>query len=413
MSTEEKTSISELNNLWDSIEPVPDDPILGMIKKFNEDKFPNKVNISVGAYRDENGKPYVLKCVKKSIEKYAKDNVNHEYIPMGGDETFINYAIRVAYGDDFKYLNRVAAVQSISGSGALEIGQSFLKKFYPYKKIMYYSSPTWANHIAICKGAGLEVGDYRYYDPKAKDIDFEGMCEDLEKLEEHSMVLFHACGHNPTGVDLSHEQWEKVLKIVIKKEILPVFDMAYQGFVSGDLNEDAFSVRLFANSGINMLVAQSFAKNFGLYGERIGCLSVLTQNEKQKFAIKQNLAKIVRSKYSSPPKFGAMIINNILSNEELKNEWLEEIKLMAKRIIDMRVALKTKLEEVGSKLDWSHIVKQKGMFAFTGLTPEQCDRLKEEFHVYTIRSGRISIAGLNPSNVDYVAKAFHEVTKGN
>jgi len=384
-----------------------------MITKFNEDKFPNKVNISVGAYRDENGKPYTLKCVKKSIEKYVKDNVNHEYIPMGGDETFINYAIRVAYGDDFKYLNRVAACQSISGSGALEIGQCFLKKFYPYEKVMYYTTPTWANHIAICKGTGLEIGEYRYYDPKTRDVDFEGMCEDLENLEEHSMVLFHACGHNPTGVDLSHEQWEKVLKIVIKKEILPLFDMAYQGFVSGDLNEDAFAVRLFANSGINMLVAQSFAKNFGLYGERIGCLSVLTQNEKQKVAIKQNLAKIVRSKYSSPPKFGAMIINNILSNDELKKEWLEEIKMMAKRIIDMRVALKTKLEEIGSKLDWSHIVKQRGMFAFTGLTPEQCDRLREEFHIYTIRSGRISIAGLNPSNVDYVAKAFHEVTKGN
>ena len=392
MSTEEKTSTSESKSLWDSIEPVPDDPILGMITKFNEDKFPNKVNISVGAYRDENGKPYTLKCVKKSIEKYVKDNVNHEYIPMGGDETFINYAIRVAYGDDFKYLNRVAACQSISGSGALEIGQCFLKKFYPYKKVMYYTTPTWANHIAICKGTGLEIGEYRYYDPKTRDVDFEGMCEDLENLEEHSMVLFHACGHNPTGVDLSHEQWEKVLKIVIKKEILPLFDMAYQGFVSGDLNEDAFAVRLFANSGINMLVAQSFAKNFGLYGERIGCLSVLTQNEKQKVAIKQNLAKIVRSKYSSPPKFGAMIINNILSNDELKKEWLEEIKMMAKRIIDMRVALKTKLEEIGSKLDWSHIVKQRGMFAFTGLTPEQCDRLREEFHIYTIRSGRISIA---------------------
>ena len=274
MSTEEKTSTSESKSLWDSIEPVPDDPILGMITKFNEDKFPNKVNISVGAYRDENGKPYTLKCVKKSIEKYVKDNVNHEYIPMGGDETFINYAIRVAYGDDFKYLNRVAACQSISGSGALEIGQCFLKKFYPYEKVMYYTTPTWANHIAICKGTGLEIGEYRYYDPKTRDVDFEGMCEDLENLEEHSMVLFHACGHNPTGVDLSHEQWEKVLKIVIKKEILPLFDMAYQGFVSGDLNEDAFAVRLFANSGINMLVAQSFAKNFGLYGERIGCLSV-------------------------------------------------------------------------------------------------------------------------------------------
>lgn len=188
--------------------------------------------------------------------------------------------------------------------------------------------------------------------------------------------------------------------------------MAYQGFASGDLDEDAYAVRLFANAGINMILAQSFAKNFGLYGERIGCLSFLTQSEEEKVAIQTNLEKLVRAEYSNPPKFGAIIVNNILSDEQLKKEWIEELRMMATRVIEMRIALKKKLEEVGSKLNWDSIVNQRGMFAYTGLSPEQCDRLKNEFHIYTIRTGRISIPGLNPSNVEYVAKAFHEVTKG-
>ena len=411
MSKSESFSTLNSKSSWGGIKEAPSDPILGVVEQFKKDKFPKKVNISVGAYRDENGNPYIFNCVKKSTEKYIKDKTNHEYIPIGGDSDFCNYALQLAYKSDFKYLNRIAAIQSLSGTGALRIGQRFLSDFYPFNKKISFSSPTWGNHLNIARGAGLEIGEYRYYDSKTKDIDFEGMCEDLEKMEDHSIVLFHACAHNPTGVDLSHEQWEKVLKIVIKKEILPFFDMAYQGFASGDVDEDAFAVRLFANSGINMILAQSFAKNFGLYGERIGCLSILTQSEEEKKAIYSNLLKIIRREYSSPPKFGAMIVNNILSNDELKKEWLEEVKMIAKRVKDMRVALKNKLEEVGSKLDWNCIIKQKGIFGYTGLTPEQCDRLRDEFHIYIIRSGRISIPGLNDSNVEYVAKAFHEVTK--
>ena len=411
MSKSESFSTLNSKSSWGGIKEAPSDPILGVVEQFKKDKFPKKVNISVGAYRDENGNPYIFNCVKKSTEKYIKDKTNHEYIPIGGDSDFCNYALQLAYKSDFKYLNRIAAIQSLSGTGALRIGQRFLSDFYPFNKKISFSSPTWGNHLNIARGAGLEIGEYRYYDSKTKDIDFEGMCEDLEKMEDHSIVLFHACAHNPTGVDLSHEQWEKVLKIVIKKEILPFFDMAYQGFASGDVDEDAFAVRLFANSGINMILAQSFAKNFGLYGERIGCLSILTQSEEEKKAIYSNLLKIVRREYSSPPKFGAIIVNNILSNDELKKEWLEEVKMIAKRVKDMRVALKNKLEEVGSKLDWNCIIKQKGIFGYTGLTPEQCDRLRDEFHIYIIRSGRISIPGLNDSNVEYVAKAFHEVTK--
>ena len=407
----EKTCNTNPESAWSTLQKVPGDPILGVNIEYLNDKSPSKVNLSIGAYKDENGNAYTLKCVKKAIDKYAKDNVDHEYLPIGGLREFCQNAIKFAYKNDFKYLNRIAAIQTLSGTGALRIGQRFLSKFYPFKKKIFLSIPTWGNHHAIAQGAGLDIGEYRYYDPKTRGIDFEGMMEDFQKMEKHSIVLLHACAHNPTGADLNHEQWEKVLKIIQEKEIMPFFDMAYQGFATGDVDEDAYAIRLFANSGINMILSQSFSKNLGLYGERIGCLSFLTQNEEEKIAVETNIARIARSEYSCPPKFGAIIANIVLSDEELRKEWLEEIKMMGGRIKEMRYALKLKLKEIGSKRNWDSIVTQKGMFAYTGLTPEQCDRLKNEFHIYMIRTGRISIPGLNYSNVEYVARAFHEVTK--
>ena len=406
MSTEQKPT-----SAWSIIKPVPGDPILGVNVEYNKDTNPNKVNLSIGAYKDDQGNPYTLKCVQKAVDKYDEDKVNHEYLPIGGSPEFVNHAINLAYKSDFKYKNNLAAVQTLSGSGALRIGDRFLFDFYPYHKKIYFSKPTWGNHLAVAKCARLEIGEYRYYDPKTLDVDFEGMVEDLEKLEEHSIVLLHACAHNPTGVDLNHEQWQKVLEIVKKKKILPFFDMAYQGFATGDVEEDAYALRLFANEGMDLLLAQSFSKNMGLYGERIGCLSVLTQNEEQKIAVKTNLERIIRSEYSNPPKFGAMIVNYVMGDVELRKEWDEEITMMGHRIRDMRELLKKKLEETGSKRNWDSITRQKGMFSYTGFTPEQCDRLKNEFHIYCIRNGRISIPGLNPGNVEYVAKAFHEITK--
>ena len=396
---------------WNHIEKYPDDPIIGINIDFDKDPFPQKVNLSSGSYKDENGKPYILKCIKKSLEKYLKDNVNHEYLPTGGDVEFCHNAIKVAYKSDFKYLNRLAAIQCLSGTDSLRIGQIFLSQFYPFKKKIFFSSPTWKNHYSIAEAAELEIGHYRYYNPKTKGIDFEGLMEDLQKMENNSIILFHACAHNPTGADLNHEQWEKVLKIVIEKKFLPFFDMAYQGFATGDLEEDAFALRLFANTGINMILAQSFSKNLGLYRERIGCLSILTQNENEKIAVQTNLENLLNTEYSNPPKFNAAIVNIVLSDEQLKKEWLEELHMMGTRVKEMRLAIKQKLEEVGSKINWDSIVKQKGIFAYIDLGPEQCDRLKSEFHIYTIGTGRICIPGLNPSNVEYVANAIHEVTK--
>ena len=404
-------STEQLPTTWSSIKPAPGDPILGVNVEYNKDTDPNKVNLSIGAYKDEKGDPYTLKCVSKAVAKYAKDNPNHEYLPMGGDPNFLKHATKLAYKDDFKYFDNIAAIQSLSGTGALRIGQRFLFEFYPYSKKIYFSKPTWGNHYAIAKGARLEIGEYRYYDPKTLGVDFEGMVEDLEKIEDHAIVLFHACAHNPTGVDLDHEQWQKVLEIVKKKKIFPFFDMAYQGFATGDINEDAYALRLFANEGLDLALCQSFAKNLGLYGERIGCLSFLTQNQEQKNAVKTNLERIVRCEYSNPPKFGAMIINYVMNDPELRKEWDEEISMMGNRIKQMREMLKKKLIEIGSKRNWDSITKQRGMFSYTGFTPEQVERLKKEFHIYAISNGRISIPGLNPGNVEYVAKAFHELTK--
>ena len=404
-------STEQLPTTWSSIKPAPGDPILGVNVEYNKDTDPNKVNLSIGAYKDEKGDPYILKCVSKAVAKYAKDNPNHEYLPMGGDPNFLKHATKLAYKDDFKYFDNIAAIQSLSGTGALRIGQRFLFEFYPYSKKIYFSKPTWGNHYAIAKGARLEIGEYRYYDPKTLGVDFEGMVEDLEKIEDHAIVLFHACAHNPTGVDLDHEQWQKVLEIVKKKKIFPFFDMAYQGFATGDINEDAYALRLFANEGLDLALCQSFSKNLGLYGERIGCLSFLTQNQEQKNAVKTNLERIVRCEYSNPPKFGAMIINYVMNDPELRKEWDEEISMMGNRIKQMREMLKKKLIEIGSKRNWDSITKQRGMFSYTGFTPEQVERLKKEFHIYAISNGRISIPGLNPGNVEYVAKAFHELTK--
>ena len=404
-------STEQLPTTWSSIKPFPGDPILGVNVEYNKDTDPNKVNLSIGAYKDEKGDPYTLKCVSKAVAKYAKDNPNHEYLPMGGDPNFLKHATKLAYKDDFKYFDNIAAIQTLSGTGALRIGQRFLFEFYPYSKKIYFWKPTWGNHYSIAKGARLEIGEYRYYDPKTLGVDFEGMVEDLEKIEDHAIVLFHACAHNPTGVDLDHEQWQKVLEIVKKKKIFPFFDMAYQGFATGDINEDAYALRLFANEGLDLALCQSFAKNLGLYGERIGCLSFLTQNQEQKNAVKTNLERIVRSEYSNPPKFGAMIINYVMNDPELRKEWDEEISMMGNRIKQMREMLKKKLIEIGSKRNWDSITKQRGMFSYTGFTPEQVERLKKEFHIYAISNGRISIPGLNPGNVEYVAKAFHELTK--
>lgn len=402
----------EIKSYFSDLSPPPPDAILGVNAEFVKDKNENKVNLGVGAYKDENGNPYILKSVEKAFENYIKNKEGHEYLPIGGFKELLDRAVSLIFSKDFKYEKNVARIQTISGSGALRLGLLFLSRFLKNgKKKVYCPLPTWNNHRNICQEAEMQYAQYRYFDYKSKDIDFSGVCEDLHKIEEGEIVLFHACAHNPTGCDFSKEQWKKILYILKEKNIFVVFDMAYQGICSGDLDEDAYAVRLFANEGIPIMVAQSFAKNLGLYGERIGTLTMLLSCPTERKTVESFLERLVRSEYSSPPRFGAVIANYVLKDEQLYNMWKQDLKTMASRIKKMREMLKQKLEQLGAKGNWEFLVTQKGMFAYTGLSEEQVKRLKEEFHIYLVHTGRISISGLNEHNIDYVANAIYTVTK--
>lgn len=307
---------------------------------------------------------------------------------------------------------KVAAVQTLSGTGALRVGASFLQRFYPHSKTVYLPNLTWGNHIPIMKDSGLSTATYRYFDSATKGLDFNGMKEDLSMAPNNSIILLHACAHNPTGVDPTAEQWKSLCNVVKEKGHFIFFDMAYQGFASGNTDRDAFAVRHFVENGIPLMTCQSFAKNFGLYGERVGALSMVCSSSDEMKAVESQLKILIRPMYSNPPIHGARIVSTVLSSPELNSLWLREVKGMADRIISMRSALKDTLtNQLKSKLDWSHITNQIGMFAYTGLTQPQVERLTKEFHVYLTKDGRISIAGINKKNVEYLASSIHNVTK--
>ena len=407
-------SISTFSTIWSHIPQQGKDAIFGIVEEFNKDKSPNKVNLSVGAYRDNNGKPFVLNSVTEATKIFLKKKINHEYLPIAGMPSFVNRSLEFAYGNDCVPLkqNKICAVQSLSGTGALKLGMTFLKQFYPYSKSIYIPKPSWPQHRKIATHVGLKVKEYSYYSPTTKNLNFEGLVEDLSSIPKQSVVLLHACAHNPTGVDITQEQWKDILDIVKQRQHTPFFDMAYQGFASGNPINDSYPVRLFANNGVLMLLAQSYAKNLGLYGERVGCLSIICNNEKEVNAIKSQLQFICRNEYSNPPKYGAFVASTILASPMLRNEWLRELEGMSMRIKDMRKELKEGLEKCGSTHNWDHLVQQIGMFAYTGLSKDMAVELRKKHHVYLLDSGRISVAGLNEFNVERVAKAFHEVTKG-
>lgn len=337
---------------------------------------------------------------------------NKEYASIIGDASYVSLAVKFAYGQDVD-LDKLAAVQSLSGTGACRIGGMFLSKFSPEdKKQIYIPDPTWGNHIAIFKECGLEVNKYRYYDRKTNGLDMEGMVEDLKNAPDGSIVLLHACAHNPTGCDPTKDQWKALSDLCKEKELRVFFDSAYQGFASGDAEADGFALRLFVEEGHNVMLAQSFAKNFGLYGERCGTLSVLTNSQDERDRVLSQLKLIIRPMYSSPPIHGSSIVRTVLSSEPLTEQYYAECKQMADRIGKMRTSLVEKLKEAGSTHDWSHITSQIGMFAYTGMSSEMCDEITSEFFIFLTRDGRISLAGLNEGNVEYVAKSIHAVTDG-
>ncbi|MCJ1231605.1 aspartate transaminase aat1 [Toensbergia leucococca] len=386
--------------------------ILGITEAFKADSFGEKINLGVGAYRDDNGKPYVLPSVKTAENKVVGSNLDKEYAGITGVPSFTKAAAILAYGPDSVPIkeDRIVITQSISGTGALRIGGEFLARWYPNGKKIFIPTPSWANHAAVFKDSGLEVEKYRYYNKDIIGLDFEGMMADLKSIPESSMILLHACAHNPTGIDPSEAQWRDISNVMKEKKHYAFFDMAYQGFASGDTDKDAYPVRYFVQEGHNICLAQSFAKNMGLYGERVGAFSFVCESLEEKKRVDSQLKILVRPLYSNPPVHGARIASEILNDPSLNKQWLGEVKGMADRIITMRALLKKNLEDLGSKHDWSHITSQIGMFAYTGLTPTQMDQLAKEHSVYATKDGRISVAGITTGNVKRLAESIHKVT---
>merc|ERR1712018_319880 len=358
-------------------------------------------------------KPFVLPSVRKAEEKILTSLMNKEYAAIGGEPEYGRLSANLAFGDGNSIVaeGRNVTVQCISGTGSLRVGANFLSAWFPGNKTIYLPKPSWGNHTPFFKHAGVKVDGYRYYDPKTCGLDFAAACEDISKIPENSIILLHACAHNPTGVDPSREQWKELSQLVKDRKLYVFFDMAYQGFASGDVDGDAFAVRQFLEDGHNICLAQSYAKNMGLYGERAGAFTVVCQDKEEASRVNSQIKILIRPMYSSPAIHGARIVTEILSNADLRTEWLGDVKGMADRIISMRSRLKEGLKREGSTHNWEHITDQIGMFCFTGMKPEQVEQISSKHSVYLTKDGRISIAGISSTNVDYLAHAIHDVTK--
>ncbi|KAL0106579.1 hypothetical protein PUN28_016344 [Cardiocondyla obscurior] len=385
--------------------------VFALQRAFVDDSHDKKVNLSIGAYRTQEGKPWVLPIVKK-VEKSlaADDSQNHEYLPVLGLESFCEAATSMLLGANSPVIaeGRAFGVQTLSGTGALRVAAEFLARILHYDTF-YYSTPSWENHRLVFINGGFKDGrEYTYWNAKARNIDLEGMLRDLREAPKNAVIILHSCAHNPTGCDPTPEQWTKIADVIEEKQLFPLFDSAYQGFASGDLEKDAYAVRMFAERGIEFICTQSFAKNFGLYNERVGNAVFVLNDTKEVVEIKSQLTLIIRGMYSNPPNHGARIVATVLRNPELFEEWKDHIKTMSNRIKQMRIGLHQRLLALGTPGTWDHIIQQIGMFSYTGLNEKQAQHLREQYHIYLLRSGRINMCGLNENNLDYVANAIKE-----
>jgi len=390
----------------------PPDPILGVTEAFKRDTNPKKINLGVGAYRNNEGVPFVLPSVREAEARLLEAELDHEYAPIVGVADFIKVATELAYGKESPILaaNRVAAVQALSGTGALRVAGEFIRRTLGEKAI-FMPAPTWGNHIPIFQNSGLVVEKYRYYDPTTCGLDFSGLMEDIGNIPEGQIVLLHACAHNPTGVDPTPEQWAEISALVKRRNLLPLFDSAYQGFTSGDPEKDIQSVRKFLDDGHFVILCQSFAKNFGLYGHRVGTLSFVASDSEEASRILSQLKITIRPMYSNPPVQGARIVADILGDPSREAQWRSEVKGMAERITSMRSELVKKLADNGSTRNWSHITSQNGMFCFSGLSADNVAELADKYSIYLTSNGRISMAGVNPTNIDWLAQGIAAVTE--
>jgi len=391
------------------------DAIFHTKTQFKKDPDPRKLNLGVGAYRDNNLKPYVMPVVqeaeKRILAQLEAGEINKEYLPIGGDPEFCALSQRLVLGDSQQVKTGcVAGVQALSGTGALRVLGEFTNLFFPEATI-WFSNPTWGNHKKIFAKAGLNQKMYRYWNPAERNLDFQGMCADLEEAKPGDVILLHMCAHNPTGVDPTRQQWDQICALVQRKRLFALFDCAYQGYGSGDLVKDRYSVELFASKGMSFMIAQSYSKNMGLYGERVGCASVVCKDSVTAKAVSSQLCGIVRPMWSNPPKHGVYIAKTILSDPILYEQWKVQLKGMVDRILLMRSSIRRMLEQFQTPGTWRHVTDQIGMFSFTGLTKAQVLYVRDKYHIYMLTSGRISIAGLSTSTVNYFCKAVDEAVR--
>jgi aromatic-amino-acid transaminase len=399
-------------SLFTAVEMAPRDPILGLNEQFASDANPNKVNLGVGVYYDEHGKLPLLECVKAAEQAMAEAAKPRGYLPIDGIAAYDAAVQGLVFGADSALVKgkRVATVQALGGTGGLRVGADLLKQLNPNAKVLI-SAPSWENHRALFTRAGFEVSEYAYYDAKLRNeggIDFAGMKAALNAATAGTVVVLHACCHNPTGYDLTPAQWDEVVAIVRARGLVPFLDMAYQGFGAG-IAEDGAAVAKFVASGGDLLVATSFSKSFSLYGERVGALSVVCASADEAARVLSQLKIIIRTNYSNPPTHGAQIVATVLSTPALRAQWEGELAGMRERIKTMRIALVHKLAATGVKQDFGFIARQTGMFSYSGLSATQMQRLRSEFGIYGVDSGRICVAALNPKNLDAVVAAIAKV----
>ncbi|MEL4281934.1 MULTISPECIES: amino acid aminotransferase [Shewanella] len=388
---------------------APADPILGLTDTFKADPRQDKVNLGVGIYKDEAGQTPVLQSVKKAEALLLEQEKTKNYLGIEGVQTYNRVVQELLFGEGSELVTsaRAATAQAPGGTGALRIAAEFLLRNTPSRTV-WVSNPTWANHQNIFETAGLTVKEYGYYNAAAHDIDFDGMMTGLANAQAGDIILLHGCCHNPTGIDLTLAQWELVANLCADKQLVPLFDFAYQGFGAG-IEEDAAGLRLVASKVPELLVANSFSKNFGLYNERIGAVTVVAQNADEAVRAFSQVKRTIRANYSNPPAHGALIVSTILSDAALKALWVQELTEMRERIAEMRTLFVQSLKDEGVTQDFSFISRQNGMFSFSGLNKAQVARLKDEFGIYIVGSGRISVAGMTKTNMPVICKAIAKV----
>jgi aromatic-amino-acid transaminase len=392
-----------------AVDMAPRDPILGVTEAYAADPNPNRVNLGVGVYTDDEGKVPVLECVRRAEQQILGSALPHNYLPIDGSKAYDNAVQQVVFGRDNPLIasGRIVTVQAVGGTGGLKVGFDLMRRVNPAADV-WISDPSWENHGALLEYAGYSVNRYPYYDPATHGVKLDAMLSALEAIPSGSIVLLHACCHNPTGVDLRAEQWERVIDVVTARGLVPFLDLAYQGFADG-LDADAAAVRRFSERAPVVLVASSFSKSLSLYGERVGGLSIVTQEVDEAARVLSQVKRVIRTNYSSPPSYGSQTAATVLTTPELRAMWEVELGQIRDRIKTMRRQLVERIRELRSDFNFGHIVQQRGMFSYTGLNREQVRRLREEYSIYTIDTGRICVAALTSRNIDYVSRAIASV----